>query len=170
MQFGLFTRRPGLTENPANTKLFAQIDRILCLVAVYLGSYLSLSLSGAYMPATYGTNGIKDWAWTPRGFACDSGRFRVWLVIPFFPLYWTDLRFWHNDWTGLSGPQKMPMRLNQNTPAIRRPNGQSNRSENLSATLAAGRAFPAAVAEFWSLGAKEDHMPWAKPNSSSSPS
>ncbi len=82
----------------------------LCFVAIYLGSYLGLSLGGAYMPANYGLNGIKDWAWTPRGFADDSGRLRVGVVIPFFPLYWIDSRYWHSDWTGLSGPQKMPVR------------------------------------------------------------
>ncbi len=84
---------------------------ILCLsfVAVYLGSYLALSLGGAYMPAAYGTNGIKWWAWTPRGFADQTGRLRAGLVIPFFPLYWIDSRYWHSDWTGLRGPQRMPV-------------------------------------------------------------
>jgi hypothetical protein len=57
---------------------------VLCLaLAAYIGSYVALSLSGAYMPATYGTNGIKDWAWTPRGFADDSGHLRASVVIPF---------------------------------------------------------------------------------------
>jgi hypothetical protein len=88
---------------------------ILCLfiAAAYVGGYLVLSLCGAYMPATYGTNGIKDWAWTPRGFADQSGRWRIGLFVPFFPLWWIDSRYWHNDWTGLSGPQKMPTRPNK---------------------------------------------------------
>jgi len=82
----------------------------LVFLTAYLGSYLALSLGGAYMPATYGTNGIKDWAWTPRGFADKAGRLRIGLFVPFFPLFWIDSRYWHNDWTGLSGPQTMPVR------------------------------------------------------------
>ena len=63
---------------------------ILCSAGVYLGSYIALSFSGTYMPATQGTNGVKDWVWTPRGFADDSGRLRAGLVIPFLPLWWID--------------------------------------------------------------------------------
>gem|GEM_PF-1782769 len=82
----------------------------LLLIAAYSGGYLALSLGGAYMPATYGLNGIKDWAWIPRGFADDAGKLRPALFIPFFPLYWIDSRYWHNDWTGSNGPRKTPLR------------------------------------------------------------
>jgi hypothetical protein len=78
-------------------------------LAAYLCIYLVLSLTGAYMPATYGLNGIKDWAWTPRYFADGSGRLRVAMFIGFYPLYWYDHRYWHNDWTGLSGPRREPV-------------------------------------------------------------
>jgi|SRR5215468_2107578 len=82
---------------------------LLLFLAAYVGSYLGMSMGGAYMPANYGANGIKDWGWIPRGFASESGRFRVGFVIAFFPLYWVDSRYWHDDWTGLNGPQKMPI-------------------------------------------------------------
>jgi len=39
----------------------------------------------------------------------------------------------------------------------RRPAGQSDGSDNLSATLAADRAFPAAVAELGSFGKRGHH-------------
>ncbi len=41
---------------------------------------------------------------------------------------------------------------NQSAAANRRPAGQADGSDNLAATVAAGRAFPAAVAELGSLG------------------
>ena len=84
---------------------------ILTLLVSYVGVYLSLSQSGTYMPFTYGANGIKDWTWTPRYFADDSGRSRIGMFYAFMPLYWLDSRYWHNDWTGLSGPRRMPALL-----------------------------------------------------------
>ena len=86
---------------------------VVLVFSLYLGVYLLLSLSGAYMPATYGLNGIKDWAWTPRYFAEKTGRLRPAVFIVFFPLYWMDHRYWHNDWTGLSGPCLEPGRSNK---------------------------------------------------------
>ena len=80
----------------------------LAFLAVHLGGYLALSLSGAYMPSAVGTNGIKGWLWMPRGFADESGKVRAGLVIAFYPLYWLDSRYWHSDWTGMSDQRKMP--------------------------------------------------------------
>jgi hypothetical protein len=81
----------------------------LMVVGIYVASYLGLSLRGSYMPFTYGTNGIKDWAWTPRFFADDAGKYRLVPRYAFMPLYWLDSRYWHNDWTGMTGPRKMPV-------------------------------------------------------------
>ena len=52
---------------------------------------------------------------------------------------------------------------NQSAAANRRPAGQSDGSGNLSATVAADRAFPAAVAELGSLGRSHAYDPVFKP-------
>jgi hypothetical protein len=80
---------------------------VAAFVCIYVGIYLALSLNGAYMPVAWGTNGIKSWAWTPKYFADESGYFRARLFYVFLPLFWLDDRYWHNDWTGESGPQKL---------------------------------------------------------------
>ena len=54
---------------------------------------------------------------------------------------------------------------NQSAAANRRPAGQSDGSDDLSATVAADRAFPAAVAELGSLGVITrygSHRSWKK--------
>ena len=76
-------------------------------LSVYVSAYVILSLCGAYIPDMYNTWGIQGWIWAPRYFIGESGK-RVLLCSFFRPLHWLDHRFWHNDWTGRSGPRKEP--------------------------------------------------------------
>jgi hypothetical protein len=39
------------------------------ILSAYMGSYLWLSTHGKFVPAAYGTNGVKHYAWAPDGFA-----------------------------------------------------------------------------------------------------
>ena len=78
---------------------------ITTFAIIYVVMYLALSLAGTYRPATWGLNGIKDFAWSPKYFADRTGRLRRGWAYAFLPLYWLDLRYWHNDWTGESGPR-----------------------------------------------------------------
>ena len=71
----------------------------------YIGLYLALTSAGTYQPATWGLNGIKSFAWSPKYFTDATGRLRRAWAYTFLPLYWLDLHYWHNDWTGQSGPR-----------------------------------------------------------------
>ena len=75
------------------------------LATVYVSIYVALSFAGTYRPGTVGVMGIKDWYWSPKYFADESGRMRGELVYPFLPLFWLDKLYWHNDWSGESGPR-----------------------------------------------------------------
>jgi hypothetical protein len=77
---------------------------ILLALCCYVVPYLGMTLAGGYIPFTSGTNGIKDWIWAPKFISDDTGRFRPGVFHVFLPLFWLDCRFWHNDWTGSSGP------------------------------------------------------------------
>jgi hypothetical protein len=77
----------------------------LVLLVVYFASYSGLTLCGRYIPCTFGSNGIKEWVWAPCGFAYKNGRFPTPVGWIFFPLWRCDIHFWHNDWTGRSGPR-----------------------------------------------------------------
>jgi hypothetical protein len=78
----------------------------LLFLTAYIGIYAGLSCDGAYVPSTFGLNGIKSWIWAPHGFVDKAGAFRRPMFIVFSPLWWLDHRFLHNDWTGLSGPHR----------------------------------------------------------------
>lgn len=88
-----------------HTKHKSIVTFLAALVAVYVGIYVVLSLAGTYRPGTRGTNGIKDWVWLPKYFTDDSGTWRRGYVYTFLPLFWLDIHYWHNDWTGESGPR-----------------------------------------------------------------
>jgi hypothetical protein len=67
---------------------------VLMLLLLYVGSYAALSVGGRYEPAGIGLNGVKFYAWAPRGFVKDY----VWnhpLQCVYFPLYVLDIDFWH---------------------------------------------------------------------------
>jgi hypothetical protein len=80
----------------------------LMLLGAYAGTYLALTLRGVYMPVTYGATGIKDWGWAPQGFRDDSGTCRWVFYTAYWPLWRLDSRYCHDDWSGLTGPQKIP--------------------------------------------------------------
>jgi hypothetical protein len=83
-----------------------RIAKFLVLFAtVYVATYLALSTTGTYRPNTIGLNGIQDWFWSPKYFADDFGTLRKGWACAFLPLYWLDLHYWHNDWTGENGPR-----------------------------------------------------------------
>jgi hypothetical protein len=83
---------------------------VLGALLLYVGSYVPLSKCGCYAPHCWGLNGIKDWAWTPCGFVSGTGQYRLALFALYLPLYRLDIRFWHDDWTGRTGPSWMPPR------------------------------------------------------------
>jgi hypothetical protein len=85
------------------------IALIIIPLAIYLGSYAVMSINGTYRPGTFGTNGIKDWIWSPNGFSDSNNRWRPGFYIFFYPLLVADVQLWHNDWTGLSGPRSIPV-------------------------------------------------------------
>ena len=84
-------------------KLIISVPILLGIVAA---SYLVLTLSGEYIPCTWGTNGIKEWLWAPHGFAYMDGRFPTPLARAFVPFWYLDIHYWHNDWTGQRGPRR----------------------------------------------------------------
>lgn len=66
----------------------------LCL---YVGSYLFLTLQGAYVPGVYGLSGPKNYRWAPRHFVRANKTFKYELVYFYAPLYILDFRNWHVD-------------------------------------------------------------------------
>lgn len=84
------------------------------LLAAYVCIYIGLSTYGVYVPFTYGSNGIKDWVWAPSGFTDASGHLQMKsaLFTGFWPLFWIDHSFWHDDYTGSNGPRYLPVPLN----------------------------------------------------------
>ncbi len=81
-----WTRKPRLLLN---------VSLVVGLVlASYNLVYLWLSANGRYEPESIGLNGIKTYAWAPKGFVkeyrWDKTRLRV-----FAPVWFLDLKFWH---------------------------------------------------------------------------
>ena len=72
---------------------------VLTLLVLYVGTYVALSLGGRYEPAGIGLNGVKFYAWAPRGFVTDY----VWnhpLMCLYLPLYGLDIHLWHSTLAG----------------------------------------------------------------------
>jgi hypothetical protein len=67
---------------------------LVSLLLLYVGSYVALSANGCYEPEGIGLNGVKWYAWAPRGFV-DHYVWRQSLRIAYFPLSYLDVRFWH---------------------------------------------------------------------------
>lgn len=74
-----------------------RIGLILCvtLAALYIGSYLVLSLQGRYEPSVVGGNGVKRFQWAPRGFVTDFLRWDRTMSAVYFPLHFLDTSLWH---------------------------------------------------------------------------
>jgi hypothetical protein len=74
----------------------------LSLLAIYLLSYLVLSLSGKYAPGAIGGYGIKWYSWFPLGFA-NTGKFGYGMWVFYCPLVTLDRGYWHTNDKGRSG-------------------------------------------------------------------
>lgn len=61
---------------------------------VYVCSYLVLSLMGRYEPEAIGTNGVKWYAWAPKGFVHEF-RWNMPMYFAYYPLYVLDRKLWH---------------------------------------------------------------------------
>lgn len=75
------------------------------LLAMYVGSYLVLSLQGQYVPAGWGLAWVKHYQWAPRGFVSgtygtDQNRLPQ---LVFMPLWLIDKRLVHTSENAMSG-------------------------------------------------------------------
>ncbi len=66
---------------------------LLVSLVLYVGSYLHLSAAGRYEPQAIGLNGVKWYAWAPRGFVTNYRWNRI--GIAYLPLYVLDTKMWH---------------------------------------------------------------------------
>lgn len=64
------------------------------MIIAYLTSYLVLSLMGRYEPEAIGTNGVKWYAWAPKGFVHEF-RWNMAMYCSYYPLYVLDRKLWH---------------------------------------------------------------------------
>jgi hypothetical protein len=80
------------------------IISLLVFLIAYFGSYMGLTLRGAYIPAATDLNGVMWWIWSPSGFTYKDGHFPTTFGLIFYPLWSLDTHYWHNDRTGQSGP------------------------------------------------------------------
>lgn len=69
---------------------------LVLLLGLYIGSYLALSVTGRYEPATIGLGGVKSYGWAPCGFV-SKYRWKQSMILMFFPLYYLDCQFWHSS-------------------------------------------------------------------------
>jgi len=67
---------------------------IASLLAVYVADYLRRTLQGRYEPGTIGLNGVKTYAWAPRGFVSDF-RWNPNFIRFYLPLLVLDQGLWH---------------------------------------------------------------------------
>ena len=65
-----------------------------CCLILYFASYLILSLFGCFEPEAIGLNGVKSYAWAPKGFVHDFHWNRP-LLIGYLPLWMADNHLWH---------------------------------------------------------------------------
>jgi hypothetical protein len=70
---------------------------VVVLLALYISSYVALSVGGRFEPRAIGLNGVKGYAWAPRGFVKDY-KWNWSLVLFYLPLTALDERVWHNGY------------------------------------------------------------------------
>jgi hypothetical protein len=97
--------KPPIANSAKPSRVLRTVRWALVCLAAYLGSYLALSVSGAYVPGTWGLRGVKNWLWAPALFADQKGAFRDPIQFAFLPAWLLDRWFWHDDRTGESGPR-----------------------------------------------------------------
>lgn len=76
------------------------------LAAIYLGTYLVLSIDGRYEPLEWGLRGPKRYEWAPWGFVHEM-RWRTTMVAAFLPCWELNRFFWHWEDRMFSG--KLPV-------------------------------------------------------------
>ena len=76
-----------------------RVSLVLCslLVALYVGSYLVLTMNGRFEVGTISAGITYEWA--PRGFV-TGGRWKLNYIRFYFPLYQLDVNFWHEPRRG----------------------------------------------------------------------
>lgn len=67
---------------------------VASILAAYVADYLRRTVYGRYEPWTIGLNGVKTYAWAPRGFVSDF-RWNTDLMRFYLPLVILDQRLWH---------------------------------------------------------------------------
>jgi hypothetical protein len=76
------------------------------LVALYVGVYVVLSVTGRYEPIEWGLRGPKSYQWAPRGFVHEM-RWNTAMIAAFLPCWELDRFFWHWEDRMFSG--KLPV-------------------------------------------------------------
>jgi hypothetical protein len=97
--------KPPFANSAKPSRVLRTVRWALACLAAYIGIYLVLSVSGAYVPGTWGINRVKSWHWAPSLFANRLGEMRDPVFLIFAPLWVMDHHFWHNDRDGESGPR-----------------------------------------------------------------
>lgn len=75
---------------------------VVSALAIYISTYVALSLQGRYEALAWGLNHVKGRGWVPRGFE-SNGDWNLGMVCTFFPLYWLDRMCWHTNAAAKSG-------------------------------------------------------------------
>lgn len=96
----LWYAKPGPTHRARRF-----VHRALVVVALYIASYVVLSLCGAYSPVYYSSRRITDPSgllgfrdtslWEPAGMGLFSGFSGFALTTFYAPLLWLDRKWWH---------------------------------------------------------------------------
>lgn len=76
---------------------------LTCVVVLYTGSYLVLTVNGRYEPAVIGTKGVKWYDWAPQGFVKEYKQNTALWTTVYRPLWVLDHWFWHTPDEAYSG-------------------------------------------------------------------
>ena len=83
-------------ENKEAREKSRLVATLLASLAIYIGSYLALSVQGSFEPAVIGLGGVKRFMWAPRGFVTHF-RWNSTMRAAYMPLYLLDTRLWHTS-------------------------------------------------------------------------
>jgi len=92
-----FQRKQKDEHLTKNTKI-----TLIVLTALYVSTYIFLSLQGRYEPSCIGASGVKSYRWAPLGFVSDM-KWRNSLFFFFLPIYVADNKLWHTFDESYSG-------------------------------------------------------------------
>ena len=66
------------------------------ILILYVGSYVSLTAKGQYVPEMYSSWGINSYAWAPEGMVCkETRKWSRGFNYFYYPLLHLDWKFWH---------------------------------------------------------------------------